>query len=209
MTYAATATDIVSGAITPVCTPANGTLLPMGTTAGRVYRHRSQGQQHRQRDIHDHSHAALPVQRLLLPGQHGRSRHEFGLNLSVNSVNGGRNVPFKWEAFDNITGLELTDPARIEIRFVPYTEFLTQFSSLPGATSPLPNRNVCADAGRTIIPISGGTGKTTAVKFTNGQFNEGIQVPTRPAPSAWNCYVAWTRVIGDPSPGITSLFTLT
>ena len=134
---------------------------------------------------------------------------KFGLNLTVNSVYAGRNVPFKWEVFDSITGLEITDPARVEIQFLPYTQFLATFSSLPGATSPLPNRNVCADASRTTVPIAGAIGKTTAVTFTTaGQFSVGIQTPTRPS-SACNCYVAWTRVIGDPGPGIVALFKLT
>ena len=207
VTYVATATDIASGAITPVCTTASGATFPIGTTPVTCTATDPSGNSTSQ----TFAVTITPPYRysgFFSPVNMGGA-DAFGLNLTVNSVNGGRNVPFKWEVFDDSTGLELTDPARVEIQFVPYAQLLTQFSSLPGATSPLPNRNVCADAGRTIIPISGGTGKTTALKFTNGQFNEGIQVPTKPAPAAWNCYVAWTRVIGDPSPGITSLFTLT
>lgn len=207
VTYTVTATDVVSGPITPVCAPASGTTFPIGTTTASCTATDGKGNGITKTFTVT---VARPYRYngFFSPVNMGVA-DSFGLNSIVNSVNGGRNVPFKWEAYDNATGLQVTDPARVEIEFIPYAQFLTKFSSLFGATASLPNRNVCADAGRVVVPISGGTGKTTVVKFVSGQFNEGIQVPTKPSPPAWNCYVAWTRIIGDPNPGIASLFTLT
>ena len=206
--FVATATDIVSGAIVPVCTPASGSTFAVGTTTVTCTATDSSGYSTiKSFTVTVTGIAPYRYIGFFSPVNMGAT-DLFGLNLTVNSVNGSRNVPFKWEAFNNFTGVEITNPALIEIQFVTYAQFRTQFPTLPGKT-PLPDRNVCLDAGRTVIPISGGTGKTTAVKFTSGQFNEGIQVPAKPAPPTWNCYVAWTRVIGDPNPGIISLFTLT
>ena len=133
----------------------------------------------------------------------------FGLNLTVNSVNGGRNVPFKWEVFDDSTGLELTDPARVEIQFV---------SVCPVADPVLlpAGRDVAAAESQRVRrcrshdhPDLGWYRQDHCTEVHERAVQRGHPVPTRPAPSAWNCYVAWTRVIGDPSPGIVSLFTLT
>ena len=207
VTYTATATDIVSGPVTPVCAPASGSTFPIGTTTVSCTATDGRGNSTTKTFTVT---VAQPYRYngFFSPVNMGVN-DTFGLNSIVNSINGGRNVPFKWEAYDNVTGLQVIDPARVEIEFISYAQFLTKFSSLFGSTASLPNRNVCADAGRVVIPISGGTGKTTAVKFVSGQFNEGIQVPTKPSPPAWNCYLAWTRIIGDTSPGIVSLFTLT
>ncbi len=206
VTYVVTATDVVSGPATPVCVPASGTAFAIGTTTVTCTASDPRGNSTSKTFTVT---VARPYRYsgFYSPVNMGTA-DKFGLNLTVNSVYAGRNVPFKWEVFDSITGLEITDPARVEIQFIPYTQFLTKFPSLPGATSPLPNRNVCADATRTTVPITAGIGKTTAVTFTTGQFNAGIQVPSKPA-SACNCYVAWTRVIGDPGPGIVALFKLT
>jgi hypothetical protein len=131
----------------------------------------------------------------------------YGLNRTVNRVNGGRNVPFKWEVEDERSGLHLTDPSKVELRFWTYAQFLATFPTLPGRL-PLPNRNVCADVGRTTTPIASDTGNTTPLKFTSGKFNIGFKVPSKPPASQWNCWVAWTSFNGDPNPGIVSLFTL-
>ena len=99
-------------------------------------------------------------------------------------------------------------PGRVEIQLMTYAQFRGLFPTLPGKT-PLPDRNVCADPTRVVVPISGGAGQTTSVKFSSGQFNVGVQVPAKPSLPTWNCYVGWTRIIGDPSPGLLTLFTLT
>ena len=206
VTYTATATDIVSGPVTPVCTPASGTTFAVGTTTVTCTATDPKGNSTSKTFTVT---VATPYRYSgFFPPVYMTTVDSFGLNRNVNSVYGGRNVPFKWEAFDNITSLEITDPLRVEIQFVTYTQFLTQFTTLPGATAPLPNRNVCADASRAAGSVAGGAGQTTAIKYTNGQFNVGIQVPGKPKAPAWNCYVAWTRVIGDPGPGIVALFTL-
>jgi hypothetical protein len=130
----------------------------------------------------------------------------YGLNLVVNSVNGGRNVPFKWDIHDKITNVEVTDPNGVEFHYDNYATFLAQFPQLPGKTA-LPNRNVCADSTRKVTPLSSGsTAKTGPIGFSSSLFNVGYQVPAIPASPAWNCFVVWTKVKTDASPGIVALF---
>ena len=110
VTYVATATDIASGAITPVCTTASGATFPIGTTTVTCTATDPSGNSTSQ----TFAVTITPPYRysgFFSPVNMGGA-DAFGLNLTVNSVNGGRNVPFKWEVFDDSTGLELTDPAR-------------------------------------------------------------------------------------------------
>ncbi|MBI4934383.1 MAG: HYR domain-containing protein [Actinobacteria bacterium] len=144
-----------------------------------------------------------------------------GLSGVVNSVNGGRNVPFKWEVFDSVTLARMTNSTFVKIDIYKYADFVAKFGPmLPGSTVPLP-ANGCA--GKTVVPLTNSTtGKTTAVKLTNGQFNVGLQRPAKPTvtlPNVGNCWVAWTSygaqnvnlpAGGTPAaPGIAALFTMT
>jgi hypothetical protein len=132
----------------------------------------------------------------------------YGLNYGVNTVAGGRNVPFKWEVYDNLSGIELTAPGSVQIQFMSYTAFRTQFGSLTGRAV-LPAGNPCADGTRISKLVSSTTGATTAVKYDGDKFNVGVKMPTKPAKAADNCFVAYTQVVGDIDPGIVSLFVLT
>ena len=207
VSYVATATDIVSGSVAPVCTPPSGATFVLGTTTVACTATDGAGNISTSKSFTVTVLQPYRYNGFFSPINMG-AVDTFGLNLTVNSVNGGRNVPFKWEAFDKVTGAEITDPARVEIQFMTYAQFRGLFPTLPGKT-PLPDRNVCADSTRVVVPISGGTGQTTSVKFSSGQFNVGVQVPAKPSLPTWNCYVGWTRIIGDPSPGLLTLFTLT
>jgi hypothetical protein len=53
------------------------------------------------------------------------------------------------------------------------------------------------------------TGVSTPIKFVNGEFNAGFKLPSKPSTASANCFVQWSRIIGDPTPGIVSLFVLT
>ena len=221
---APTATDAVwAGAgITVACLPASGSTFAYGNTTVTCTATDGSGNRSSQQFVvtvavayrYNGFFSPVNMSTASKPGVYDGS----GLTYVVNSVNGGRNVPFKWEAYDNITSNRLVSVSNVEIIVESYAAFAARPEwtnrKLGPSRATLPTGNPCADtATRVIIPVSGATtGKTTSLKFDNNQFNIGVQMPAKPARAADNCFVAWTRITGpvkDPLPGIVTLFVLT
>ncbi len=203
VTYSTSAVDIVDGPVVPVCAPASGTAFDFGATTVTCTAKDSRG---------NTATASFVVTVRVDWSYEGFDKHiemgkrdKYGLNTVVNKVSANRVVTFRWSVEDERTDRELKDPSQVEMVFMTYAEFRVMFNTLPGR-QPLPNSNVCS--GRTTTNTATNNGNSTDIKITGGDFNVGIRVPSKPT-SGWNCYVGWTRVIGDPSPGIVSLFTLT
>ncbi|MFZ4720537.1 MAG: HYR domain-containing protein, partial [Ilumatobacteraceae bacterium] len=205
--YTVTAYDLVKGPIVPVCTPASGTAFPWGATIVNCTA----------TDGENSSTASFKVTVVIGYKYYGFKSpvtmgdyDGSGLNQVVNVVNGGRNVPFKWAVRRNGSEEELKDTKKVEIYVEQYKLFRDRFKNGLTGKTPLPlGNNPCADGTRVLAPIATtatSTGKTGTVKYSYESFNIGIQMPTKPATD--NCFVAWTRVVGDTDPGIVALFQL-
>ncbi|MFM2078176.1 MAG: hypothetical protein RJA49_2066, partial [Actinomycetota bacterium] len=208
-TYTATAVDIVSGPVATTCAPASGTTFTFGITTVTCTATDAAGNkatasftvtvvvQYRYKGFY------APVTMGTYDG--------YGLNMVVNRVNGGRNVPFKWEIYGNVKDDEQKDALQVEFYFDTYKNFVTKFAGKLPMKAALPAGNPCADVTRTIAPIgaaSTSAGNSTALKYDGDDFSIGWKIPAKPALAADNCFVAWTRVKGDAGPGILSLFTI-
>jgi hypothetical protein len=210
------ALDTVKGAIVPSCSKASGTLFPYGLTT--VTCTASDGNtptaNTASRSFTVNVVVAYRYNGFFSPVTMG-NYDEFGLNLVVNKVPGGRNVPLKFQAYDNLDGHEYDDDDKPSVQVVveSYTAFRTRFAGQLLGKTTLPTGNPCADISRTAALVPNSTvGKTTALKYEGGQYKIGWQMPAKPKVAADNCFVAWTRIttpVLDPSPGIVSLFVMT
>jgi hypothetical protein len=205
----APAVDAVSGSIVVACTPASGSTFNFGATLVTCRASDTAGNT----TINTFKVTVVVMYRYDgddLPIHEG-SYDTYGLNRHVNSEPGGKYVLFKWKAYDNLTGAQLVDPTKVEVYFEPYATFVARWgkpAQIPSKTA-LPSGNVCTDGTRTTFALGvTTTGASTPIKFVNGQFNAGFKLPAKPS-AANNCFVQWSRIIGDPAPGIVSLFVLT
>jgi hypothetical protein len=202
------ATDIVAGSLPVTCAPASGSTFNFGATLVTCSASDPSGNKGTATFkvtvvvMYRYDGDDLPI--------HEGSYDTYGLNRHVNSEPGGRYVLFKWKAYDNLTGAQLVDPTKVEVYFEPYSTFVARWgkpSQIPSKTA-LPAGNVCSDGTRTTFALGVTTmGSSTPIKFVNGEFNAGFKLPAKPS-AANNCFVQWSRIIGDPTPGIVSLFVL-
>jgi len=133
----------------------------------------------------------------------------YGLNYFVNTVAAGRNVPFKWEIYQNKEDVHFNDTTKLEFGFITFTAFKAKFPQMTAKLSLASVTNPCADGTRTLKPIalaSTTTAKTSALKINGDTYSVGQQMPAKPLTG--NCFVAWTRVVGDVDPGIVALFQI-
>ena len=195
VTFAATATDAVTAAPTVTCVPASGSTFPIGTTTVTCTA----------RDLANNTTSKTFTVTVVKPYRYSgfyspvnmdevsKPLGADGVATVVNSVNGGRNVPLKFEVFEN--GVEITDVRRIEI----------QKTNLGGSSA-------LGCAGKTVIPLSSSTSKAV-LKFDGSQFNEGWATPQISAGQPAQCWKVTVRVSsptpGDSSPGITGFFIVT
>jgi hypothetical protein len=203
------ATDIVAGTLPVACTPPSGSTFKFGaTTVSCTAKDQSGNTTTKTFKVtvvvmYRYDGDDLPI--------HEGSYDTYGLNRHVNSEPGGKYVLFKWKAYDNLTGVQLVDPTKVEVYFESYSSFVARWgkpAQIPSKTA-LPAGNVCADGTRTTFALGVTTvGASTPIKFVNGEFNAGFKLPAKPS-AANNCFVQWSRIVGDPAPGIVSLFVLT
>ena len=208
VTYSASAFDAVKGIVPVTCAPASGSTFVYGVTT--VTCTATDG-------VNPPATKTFKVTVVVGYRYYGFKSpvnmglyDTYGLNYVVNTVAAGRNVPFKWEVYRNKEDDHFDDTTKVEVQFVPYKTFRTMFPQMTAKLA-LPNVNVCADGTRTLKTIATTattTGKTTAVKLNGDTYNIGIQMPPKPTVAADNCFVAWTRVVGDVDPGIVALFQL-
>ena len=196
VTFLATATDAVTAAPTVTCTPPSGSTFPIGTTTVTCTATDGSGNTSASQSFtvtvarpYRYSGFYSPVNMDEVTKPLGAD----GVATVVNSVNGGRNVPLKFEVFEN--GVEITDVRRIEI----------QKTKLGVANAP-------GCAGKKVIPLSSSTSKAV-LKFDGSQFNEGWATPPIPSGQLAECWKVTVRVKtplpGDSGPGITAFFLVT
>ena len=204
VTFSVSATDIASSPVTTVCSKSSGSGFSIGATTVTCTAKDTRGNT-TVKSFTVTVTSFWTYSGFTDPVKMGASY--LGLSGIVNKVAGGRNVSFKWTVKDVATGKAVTNPALLQFKFMNYADFRNQFIGLPNWSS-LPYRNVCLDTGRKVGAIASGTGATTTLKYTLGKFTIGYKVPAKPTGSTINCFVAFTRVIGDANPGIVALFTL-
>ncbi len=193
VTFAATATDAVTAAPTVTCTPPSGSTFPIGTTTVTCTATDGSGNTSASQSFtvtvsrpYRYSGLYSPVNM----GEVTKPLGSDGIATVVNSVNGGRNVPLKFEVFEN--GVEITDVRRIEILK----------TNLGGA-------NAVGCAGKTVIPLSSNTSKAV-LKFDGSQMIEGWTTPKVTVSQCWKVTVrVKTPLPGDSGPGITAFFLVT
>ncbi len=207
VTYSTSAFDAVKGIVPVTCSPASGTAFVFGATT--VTCSATDGVNSASKSFKVTVVVGYRYYGFKSPVNMGLY-DSYGLNYWVNTVAAGRNVPFKWEVYMNSSDVELKDVTKVELQVMSYKLFRTTFPQMTAKLA-LPNINVCADGTRTLKPISTTSttaGKTTTIKLVGDMFNVGWQMPAKPALAADNCFVAWTRVIGEVDPGIVALFQL-
>jgi len=190
--YVATANDAVDGAVTPNCTPASGSTFPVGDTTVTCTATDAAG---------NVASASFTVTVRLLYQFNGffqpidMERADVllgsdGVATVVNVANGGRNVPFKFQV-SSPDGSVVNDTSLI---------WLT--SDVDGDPAFMPSVQ-CADKPR--VPLERAGGGNGSLKFSGGQFNVGVQIPS---PSTTTCYefrAAIKGADGQPIGGITAL----
>jgi hypothetical protein len=205
--------DTVKGDITPICSKASGTLFPFGLTT--VTCTATDGTNPpSSKSFTVNVVVAYRYSGFFSPVTMG-NYDEYGLNLVVNKVPAGRNVPLKFQAFDNLNDHEYDDYDKPYVKVVveSYTLFKSRFKNQLLGKTTLPAGNPCADISRTAVLVPNSTvGKTTALKYAGGQYNIGWQMPPKPKAAGDNCFVAFVQItspVMDPSPGIVALFVMT
>ena len=193
VTFAATATDAVTAAPTVTCVPASGSTFPIGTTTVTCTATDAAGNTSAPKSFtvtvaqpYRYSGFYAPVNMDETTKPLGAD----GIATVVNSVNGGRNVPLKFEVFEN--GVEITDVRRIEL-----------------LKEPLGGANAEGCAGKKVIPLSSTTSKSV-LKFDGSQLNEGWATPRVTASQCWRVTArVKSPAPGDSRPGITAFFLVT
>ena len=193
VTFVATATDAVTAAPTVTCTPPSGSTFPIGTTTVTCTATDGAGNTSASQSFtvtvarpYRYSGFYSPVNMDEVTKPLGSD----GIATVVNSVNGGRNVPLKFEVFEN--GVEITDVRRIEILK----------TNLGGA-------DAVGCAGKKVIPLSSNTSKAV-LKFDGSQLSEGWATLKVTGSQCWKVAVrVKTPLPGDSGPGITAFFLVT
>lgn len=193
VTYSATATatDDVTAVPIVTCMPASGSTFVLGTTTVSCFAQDLPGinlslpQSFTVTVVRPFRYSGFysPVNMDEISNPLGAN----GEGTVVNSVNGGRNVPLKFEVFEN--GVEITDVSRIEVDKVRSTR--------------------CA--GKTVIPLSSNTSKAV-LKFDGSQMSEGWATPKIARGGPAECWEVTVRVnfpTRDSAPGITAYFLVT
>ena len=192
VSFVATATDAVDGAVTPVCTPASGSTFAIGTTTvtctatDAALNTVSRSFTVTVRLLYRFSGFFQPIDMERADVPLGSD----GVATVVNVANGGRNVPLKFQVFAP-DGSVVSDTSLI---------WLT--SNGAGSPAFMPSTQC---AGKPRVPLEKAGGGSGSLKFAGGQFNIGI---TTPSPSTTTCYefrAAIRGANGQPIGGITAL----